>query len=243
MNTPAMARVLGAAFLLQAVTSLISGLILKAALIEPGDIGATMTNIANNVWLMRANIFGELATAAGIVFLGAMLFVRLRKQNEAMALVALGLYILEASLLAASRIAAFSLLRTSQEYVAAGRPAYLETMGSLAFESMNFGYTLLMLPFSLGAVLFYYLLYRSGAIPRALSAWGLISVSVVLAASLSAILGHEAPFVVYLPYVPFEFAVGAWLLAKGMSDQSPARTAALVHREAATSPRSARTAP
>jgi hypothetical protein len=38
-------RVLGAAFLLQAITSLISGLILKLALIVPGNISESMINI------------------------------------------------------------------------------------------------------------------------------------------------------------------------------------------------------
>ena len=44
-------KVLGAAFLLQAVTSLTSGMILKLALTVPGDISATMIKIANNAWL------------------------------------------------------------------------------------------------------------------------------------------------------------------------------------------------
>ena len=52
------------------------------------------------------------------------------EQSEKIALVALGFYILEAALLAVSRIEAFSLLRISQEYVIAGQPAYLETMGN-----------------------------------------------------------------------------------------------------------------
>ena len=52
-------RVLRIAFLLQAVTSLISGLIMKLALTVPGDISETMLKIANNTLLMRANILGE----------------------------------------------------------------------------------------------------------------------------------------------------------------------------------------
>ena len=100
-------RVLGAAFLFQAVTSLISGLILNQVLTVPGNISETMIKIANNAWLMRANIFGETITAVGIIFLGAILFITLRKQNEKIALVALGLYLLEAALLAVSRIPAF----------------------------------------------------------------------------------------------------------------------------------------
>jgi hypothetical protein len=209
-------RVLGAAFLLQAVTSLISGLIMKLALTVPGNISETMIHIANKPWLMRTNIFGEMITAAGIIFLGAILFVTLRKQNENMALVALGFYILEAVLLAASRIEAFSLLRISQEYATAGYPANLLINGKLAFETMNFGYTLLMLPFCLGAVPFYYLLYRSGVVPRALSLWGLITVFPCLAGTLAAIFGYDVPFLVYLPYAPFEFVAGIWILVKGI---------------------------
>jgi hypothetical protein len=213
-------RVLGVAFLLQAITSLTSGLILKQALIVPGNISESMINIANNAWLMRANILGEMITALGIIFLGVILFLTLRKQNEKMALVALGFYILEAVLLAASRMAAFSLLRISQEYVTAGHPAYLQTIGNLAFESMDFGYTLLMSAFCPGGILFYYLLYKSGIIPRVLSLWGLITVFPCLIGTLSAIFGYKLPFAVYLPYVPFEFAVGVWILVKGIRDSS-----------------------
>jgi len=209
-------RVLGAAFLLQAVTSLISGLIMKLALTVPGNIIESMINIANNAWLMRVNILGEIITAAGIIFLGAILFITLRKQNEKIALVALGLYILEAALLAASRIEAFSLLRISQEYVTAGHPAYLQAIGNLAFESMNFGYTLLMLAFCLGGILFYYLLDKSRIVPRVLSLWGLITVFPCLIATLFTIFGYEVPFFVYFPYVPFEFAIGIWILVKGI---------------------------
>ncbi len=216
-------RVLGVAFLLQAITSLISGLILKLALTVPGNISESMIKIANNAWLMRANILGEIITAVGIIFLGAILFVTLRKQNEKMALVALGFYILEAALLAASRIEAFSLLRISQEYVAAGNPVYLQTIGNLAFESMNFGYTLLMLPFCLGAILFYYLLYKSGVVPRALSLWGLITVFPCLIGTLSATFGYTLPFFIYLPYVPFEFVIGVWILVKGISGVAEAK--------------------
>ena len=208
-------RVLGVAFLLQAITSLISGLILKLGLVVPGNISESMMKIANHAWLMRANILGEMITAAGVILLGAVLFVTLRKQNETVALVALGFYILEGAILAASRIAAFSLLRTSQEYAAAGRPAYLQTIGTLAFASMDFGYTLLMLPFCLGAILFYSLLYKSRIVARVLSLWGLISVFLALLATLFAICGKEVSMFVYLPYLPFEFTVGAWILIKG----------------------------
>jgi hypothetical protein len=219
MNTVSRtSRILGVAFLLQATTSLASGLIMKLALIVPGSIRESMINIANEPWLMSANILGEMITAAGVIFLGAILYVVLRKQNEEMALVGLGLYVLEGALLAASRIAGFALLRISQEYITAGQPATLETMGSLAMGSMNFGLTLSMVAFGLGALLFYWLLYKSRVIPRLLSLWGFATVPVVLGATIATVFGCEVPFAVYLPYVPFEFVVGIWILVKGISE-------------------------
>jgi hypothetical protein len=212
-------RILGAAFLLQFVTSFSSGLFLQPAWVVPGNIGETMLKIENNPWLMRANILLDMLTALGIIFLGAILFISLRKQNEKMALVALGFYILEAALLAASRSEAFSLLRISQEYVSAGQPDYLRTMANLALESMDFvGFTLHMLAFCLGGILFYYLLYKSSIVPRALSLWGLITILPLLIATLLAIFDYQVPFVLAVPYIPFEFVIGVWILVKGIPE-------------------------
>jgi hypothetical protein len=150
-----------------------------------------------------------------------MLFVTLRRENEAVALVGLGLYVLEAALLAASRMATFSLLRLSETYVAAGRPAQLETWGSLVLEAMEFtGGTLHMVVFCTGALLFYALLYASAVIPRALSLWGLLALLPCLFATVAAILGYAVPFLVYVPYVPFEWVVGVWLLVRGARERA-----------------------
>jgi len=74
----------------------------------------------------------------------------------------------------------------------------------------------------LGAILFYSLLYQSAIIPRALSLWGLLTVTIVLIATLFSIFGYDVPFFVYVPYIPFEFVVGIWILVKGINE-SPAR--------------------
>ena len=184
-------KVLGVAFLLQFVTSFSSGMFLKQAWFVPGNIGETMLKIADNPWLMRANILVDMLTALGVTFLGVILFITLRKQNEKIALTALGFYLLEVALLAASRMGAFSLLRISQEFAAAGQPAYLQTMGQVAYESMDFvGNTLHMLVFCPGGILFYYLLYKSGIVPHALSLWGLITVFPMLIGTVSQIFGY-----------------------------------------------------
>jgi hypothetical protein len=218
---PKTSRVLGVAFLLQFVTSLFSGTVLRSALIVPGNIGQTMLQIAGKPGLMRAYILVDMLTALGIVFLGAILFLTLRRQNEGIALTALGFYILEAGLLAVSRMEAFTLLGLSRQYVIAGNTASGLTMGSVALGSMDFaGSVLHMLAFCLGGILFYYLLYRSDAVPRWLSLWGLITVFPCLAGTLFAVFGITVPFFIYLPYAPFELVIGLWILVKGIPEQT-----------------------
>lgn len=225
MNTVDKAsRVLGVAFLLQFVTSFSSGVFLKEALIVPGSISESLIKIANNPALMRAYILVDMLTALGIIFLGAILFLTLRKRNETIALVALGFYILEAALLAVSRLEAFSLLGMSQAYATSGQPASLLTMASVALESMNFvGSTLHMLVFCPGGILFYYLLYKSGVVPRALSLWGLITVLPCLVGTLLVVFGYEAPAFLYVPYMPFELVIGLWILVMGINEASETR--------------------
>ncbi len=213
-------RLLGAAFLLQAVAAVVWLPILLEPLIVPGNIVESMTNISNNALQMRASIVVTMITAIGIVMLGSLLFVTLKKQNEKIALVALGLYLVEVAILAASRIAAFALLITSQESVIAGHPAYLQTLGNLFYESADFGDWLHMLPFALGATLWYYLFFKSGYIPRVLSLWGLIGAILALIGTPLVLLGYDVPMVLFYSSLPFELTIGLWLLVQGIRDGS-----------------------
>jgi hypothetical protein len=180
-----------------------------------------MLKIADNPALLRANILLDMLTALGVIFLGVMLYLTLRKQSEPVALTALACYVVEGALLAASRTEAFALVRLSQEY-AVGQSAVVLTLGRVAYESMDFvGVTLHMLAFCLGAILFYSLLYRSRVVPRPLALWGLITVIPLLIGTVTQIVGYTLPFVLYLPYVPFELVIAIWILVKGMPTQTP----------------------
>ena len=85
-----------------------------------------------------------------------------------------------------------------------------------ALASMNFGYTLLLLAFCPGAILFYWLLFKSRLVPRALSLWGLITVIPVFFAIVLSVLGINLSFYFVVPYIPFEFVIGVWILIRGV---------------------------
>ena len=208
-NTP---RFLGIAFLLQAIASLVSTFLL-APLIEPDDIIASMTHIADSALQVRASIVSEMFAVVGIIMLVIFLFITLKPQNRHIAHVARGLYLLTAAIIAVSRIAAFALLQISQESVIAGHPDYLQTMGNLFYELQEFGYFLHMLPYTFGATLFYYLFHKSGFLPRLLSLWGLIAAPLAFIGSLFDHMGLPIPMVIFLPNLPFDIAIGLWLMA------------------------------
>ena len=54
--------------------------------------------------------------------------------------------------------------------------------------------------------------------PDWLSLWGLVTVPFLLIWTVPAILEIEVPFFLYVPYVPFEFVIGIWLLIKGFRE-------------------------
>ena len=215
-------RLLGVAFLIQGIGSFISGAILLEPLIVQDNIIETMTNIAGNLFQVRANIVGEMITGFGIIMLGSFLYIILRKEHEGIALTALGLYVMEAVILGVSRIGTMILLRVSQESVVMGHPERLVELAQLCLEFQDFGYELLMLPFAVGAVMFYVLLYRSGIIPRKLNYIGLFAAPMSVVGTLLSLFDIQVPMILYivmfLPNLFFEVGTGLWLVLKGGSE-------------------------
>ncbi len=209
-------RLLGMMFVIVAVASALSGLMFSS-LIESDNISNSMINISDDPTKMMMSIVGELITAIGIVLLALLLYITLKKQNKIIALWAFGLWIAEAIILAVSRISAFRLLYTSQEYVKAGAPdsSYFQTLGSLFYESAQFGYGVLMVFYCLGGILFYYLILKSKYVPKVFPLWGIIVASLGFFGILFALFGYDVPMYVFLPILPFELAIGVWLMVKG----------------------------
>ena len=220
MNTPIKtSRLLGFAFLFQFVTSFTSGVFLRPLWFVDDDMAQSLRNIAENPSLLRTCILLDMLTALGVIFLGSLLFVTLHKKNEKLAMTALGFYILEGVLLASSRMATFSLLSLSQEF-AIGQSAEVLRLATLAFDSMEFvGGTLHMVAFVAGAIPFYALLDQSRLVPRPISLWGLITVLPFALGSPLMVLGIDLPFVLYVPYIPFELGIGLWILVKGIEEK------------------------
>jgi hypothetical protein len=222
-TTEKKSRILGLAFLIQFVTSFTSGLVvLPVATGIKGfgrleNIGQTMATIARNAGLIRLDVVLELFTAAGVIFLGAILYAAVKKEHEGLALTAFGLYVLEGVLVAVTKLALFALLVLSQQFIAAGSPVSLEPMARMVYEVMSYSSKMFNLAFCLGGTIFYALLFKAHTVARPLSLWGLVSAQGVFAGVLLGLFGVEAPIFLYVLYIPFELVIAIWILIRGVN--------------------------
>jgi hypothetical protein len=213
-------RYVGAAFLVQFVTSLTAGL-LSASVLTDGMPGV-LTRIADDPARIRVVVVLELVTSLAIFVLAGLLYLMLRDTGPAIALAGLVLWCAEALLLALSMLGVWALLDRSVAGagVGVGSISSADTaVGTFAFGLYEHTRDLDMLFFAVGALLWYSLLLRSGVVPRWLAIWGLASVSLVLVATLMLVWDRslQPSVVLYSAYVPFELVVGLWLLIRGDS--------------------------
>jgi len=211
-------RLLGAFFFIVAVTSLLS-MFLFDSIIGTGSISDNMINISNNLMQIRISILIDIICTIAIVFLGVFLYKALKKQNKHIALVALGLYIVESALLGVSKISHNSLFNISQEFVKAGAPdsSYFQTIATLFLSDAKFAYSIHLLVFGLGALMFYYLFLKSKYVPLVFPAWGIIAASLLVIGTIIVLLFDVTIIVLFVPNMLFELAIGVWLMVIGFS--------------------------
>ena len=218
MNT---SMLLGAMFLFVFVASLLSERLL-ASVVGSGSISDILVNISENLTWMRISNLVALANSLGIVVLAVLLYIVFNKQYEIIALVALGWWLVEAVMLAVSKIGAYALIPLSQGFVKAGEPksSHFQTLGNFLYYGVDRqGYLIHNLFFCLGGMFWYYLFFKSGYIPQVLSVWGLAAVGLLSISILLLLYDRKVTrvMIIALPYVPYELFLGIWLIVKGFN--------------------------
>jgi len=209
---------LGVALLLQAAAPFISGVFLFDPLVDKNDIVRTMMNIAQHPFKAELSIFLDIVAAMGVVWLGVLLFALLKKINRVWAMTAMGLYVVEAFMFLIGKVFGYALIQVSNIYLT-NPESGLITMAKVFLKIDEFFPSIAMVPFGIGAFLFYYLLVKSKALPTWLSVWGLASMFLVLIGIPLMAYGVNIPFAIVFPYVPFEFFAGGYVLVKGLREK------------------------
>lgn len=212
---------LGIALFLQAFTSLFSGAALFDPLVDKSDVGKTLRAIADHAFSAKLSVFLDIVTAIAIVWLAVLLFRLVRDAGPVCAGTALAMYVLEASALVMCKFITYALILTGGIYSATGDMT-LEATGQLLIQMKSFTYNIHVFICGVGAVLFYYLLFKTRALPSWIPLWGLITMVPVMVGVALMAFGVNVPFLVMVPYVPFEFFTGVYILVAGLSSHASA---------------------
>ena len=175
---------------------------------------------------------GLVGTGALLLLIGGVcgsgiaisLYPVLKKFDTGLALGAVGFRISEGVLRFVAVGGYLLLITLSQQFVQAGAPdsSYFQTLGALVYAGNRWGNLLSLLAFSIGALLYYIIFYRTKLVPRWISAWGLVAAILAMVSCALVTVGLIAPMgteqvVMSLPMLPQEMVLAAWLIAKGFN--------------------------
>ncbi|MCL2671624.1 MAG: DUF4386 domain-containing protein [Clostridiales bacterium] len=213
-NNKKLFLLLGTTLFTQATTSLVGGLIGFGPRFDTSNTASALNSIASNIGGVYIGIFLQLVTALVIVALAAAFYQAGKGINKTVAIIAFGFYITETVVHIVTQIVTFALSATAAQF-AAGGDASLLTIGEILLRTREFCGAITMMPFGLGAILFYYLITKSKVLPKWLGGYGIITVSFILVGWSLQAFGVPFPFALYVPYVPFEWVAGVYIFIKG----------------------------
>ena len=197
-----------------------------------------LIKIFENKNLMVVGALFQLTMALACAGIAIGLYPILRKHNESLALGAVGFRMIENVFQIVAALGLLLLVTLSQESVKTDALAAstFQTIGALLL-TVRFWASLVLAQFGfgLGALMYYYVFYQSRLIPRWLSGWGLIAITLHLVAVFLTMFLQIDPFsntpimLLSIPIGLNELTLAVWLIVKGFNPSAiaslPARTA------------------
>ena len=166
------------------------------------------------------SFFGAVASASIAIWL----YPVLKKHHGALALGSVEFRVVEATLYILGVVGLLSLLPLSQAYVKAGasNASVFQVSGTVLLAIREWAGQLGVIAFTVGALMYYSVFYRSKLVPRLISGWGILAAASSLAAALLTISGLLVPFstvfvLMQLPIGLQEMVLAVWLIVKGFN--------------------------
>jgi hypothetical protein len=209
--------------------------ILSMAFSGPLREAAYLGSIAVNPNQIVVAALFVLLMGLALALVPIVLFPLLRKYNEVLAL---GYVVfrgaLETALYIGMTVSWLMLIVLGLEYAQAGisAPPYFQTLGSLLLAGHETLNTMLIIVFSLNALMLYTIFYQSQLIPRWISIWGFIAILLHLTTAFLLLFGLvESSDMSTLMAFNFlilvqEMVMAVWLIVKGFNPAAIARQAA-----------------
>ncbi len=215
------AAVVGVLFILGTVPALLSMPLALNTVNAPDPLIAISTNEGQMI-LFTAIKFIMGVACAGI---GLALYPILKKYNESLAIGSAGFRVIEGMISVVGALLYVALLALSQEFVKAGAPAasYFQTADVVINAGIGwFRDAAMLLTFGIGALMYYVVFYQYRLVPRWLTVWGLIGITLTIISALLVMFHLLPPFgtiqvILNLPILPQELVLAIWLIAKGFN--------------------------
>jgi hypothetical protein len=198
--------------------------VLSVVVTQPilGDLD-TLARIAANENQMIIGCLLVLTMGFALAMVPVLLFPILKRHSEALAL---GYVVFRGALETVAYIAMvicwLFLIVVSHEYAAAAASdsAGIRILGAVLLKGNDSISNLLVIIFSLDALILYYLLYRSRLVPRWISVWGFIAIIMHFSTAflmMFRIIGVDTASIINLPIFLQEMVMAVWLIARGFS--------------------------
>lgn len=205
------ARLAGFMFLLAFIVPTLNWAFVLSRFSDADNALNTTNNIMANVFVFRLGLTIELLMSVSLLILGWALYRLLKPINDSMALLALILKSVEATLMAVTVLIPFIALQaySSEEL--------LSPIG-LIFNSHTAITSIPMVFLGMDMILFTCLFFKSRYIPRLLAGFGILSFALILIHALMYILTPDLasmPIIQIIFWTPsglFELITGSWLI-------------------------------
>jgi hypothetical protein len=115
---------------------------------------------------------------------------------------------------------AILLLLKSESFSANFNHEQIQALAVLFFDLRGVTYKLLMIFISIGSIISCYLFFKSRYIPRFISGWGMLGFLLMLLGGFLGVVatgpGQVIETIAAVVVILFEFAIGLWLMIKGI---------------------------
>jgi len=213
------AVIVGGLFIIALVFDIIGRGIYEPIIKAPDFLDITYPNKLKVI----VGILFEFICAPAILLIPIVLFPIFRKVNESLALGYVGFRALEGILFIYMVINSLSIISLSQSYLndTVINTSYLITLGHSIHSQLEWTTLIYIIVFTLGALMFYSLLFRSKLLPRFISIWGLIAASILLVFAVLGML-YVIPVANAMMYggsliALNEITLSIWLIIKGFN--------------------------
>lgn len=210
------AIIVGVLYIIGTVAGVLS-MIVTWGLLDAPDYLNVLASSADRVQLGALLV---LVMGVALALVPAMMFPILKRQNEALAV---GYVIFRGALETLTYVGVATcwllLVVVARRYTDSGAAiaSQFQSLGILLVKAQDpIIIAVQNIFFSLGALIFYYLLYRARLIPRWMSGWGIVGAMMYLAAGVIAVFSTNL-VILLLPLALQEMVMAVWLIVKGFN--------------------------